>query len=89
MGCRSADIFLGVERVDEVEWVDRVGRDYPLATQNYSHYPAYSKFLGLDGLNGVAISTRPTKAFNSFLPFLPCYPTKEKKRMSNKPIRFP
>ena len=30
----------GVGRVDGVE------REYHLATQNYSHYPAYSKFSG-------------------------------------------
>ena len=33
----------GVGRVDGVKGVKR---EYPLTTQNYSHYPAYSKFSG-------------------------------------------
>ena len=52
----------GVVRVDGVE------REYPLATPNYSNYPAYSKFLGLNefnranGLNGIAVTTRHNKS---------------------------
>ena len=69
-------MFFRAEGVGRVERGEEVKKGIS-ATQNYSYYPVYSKFFGLNefnranGLNGIAVTTRPNKTFNLFSSFLP------------------